>query len=224
MKHMIEPSPRLSSRLNGVPPEVDGLILRCLAKDPAERFASGTELAEAIDACIGRPSIMRVAVRPPSAVERPPGATTLGASAASATSPPAAALDRGKLYGAIAALLIAGGATAVAVWPRSSPDAPEPPAATAPTPQIAKPPPAPPPPPPAPSPLPPENPRPARAKADIRSLLTAFSKWAVNHAGVPCPTNAEFGGRNDPWGHPYQLTCTDQPADQIVWSDIDRAR
>ena len=43
MKHMIEPSPRLSSRLNGVPPEVDGLILRCLAKDPAERFASGTE-------------------------------------------------------------------------------------------------------------------------------------------------------------------------------------
>ncbi len=30
----------------GIPPELDALVLRCLSKNPAERFASGTQLAE----------------------------------------------------------------------------------------------------------------------------------------------------------------------------------
>src|SRR5262249_49239435 len=44
MQHMIESPPRPSTRALGVPAEVDELILRCLAKNPSERFESGTEL------------------------------------------------------------------------------------------------------------------------------------------------------------------------------------
>jgi len=46
--------------------------------------------------------------------------------------------------------------------------------------------------------------------------LLAFLAWAVDHAGAPCPTSVELGGRADPWDRPYELTCTDQPADQRI--------
>ena len=212
MQHMIEPPPRASTHSAGVPSEVDDLIQRCLAKNPADRFASGTELAAAIDALLGRPSIMLVAARPPSVVDRPPGATTLGASAGSVASPtiPAPSL-RGKLRAGIAVVLVASGVTAAIVASQDSSEALETvaePAGSAPVPEVAKPP--------SPPPPPPEDPRPAQVKADMRALLAAFSKWAADHAGAACPTSAELGGRSDPWGHAYQLTCIDQPADQVV--------
>jgi serine/threonine-protein kinase len=216
MQHMIEPPPRPSTRSLGVPPEVDDLILRCLAKDPAARFASGAELAAALDALLGHAPITHAASTSPGARSRPPSSTTLGSSAAAVVAlPPTAAPGQGKRYAGIATLLVGGGAIAAVVTSQSSPASPETAQAQAEStsmPEVAKPPPTPSPP----SPPPPEDPRPAQVKSDIRALLAAFSKWAPDHAGTPCPTLAELGGRVDPWGHPYQLTCTDQPADQVA--------
>lgn len=47
--HLCEPAPSPSSRLPGLPPAFDALVLRCLAKAPGERFATMGELASAID-------------------------------------------------------------------------------------------------------------------------------------------------------------------------------
>lgn len=80
--------------------------------------------------------------------------------------------------------------------------------------------------PPAPQPQPPiARPAPVPASPDpraalqeaMRAVLTRFAAWSRDHAGEPCPDLAALGvdGR-DPWGHPLQLTCTDQPADQRI--------
>jgi serine/threonine-protein kinase len=50
--HLREPPPPPSSVLPGLPPAVDQLVLRCLAKDREQRFASGAELAAALEALI----------------------------------------------------------------------------------------------------------------------------------------------------------------------------
>src|SRR5262249_57765889 len=42
-----------SSRSVGIPPELDQLVLRCMAKDPSQRFSSASELAMAIGALLG---------------------------------------------------------------------------------------------------------------------------------------------------------------------------
>ena len=47
--HLREPAPAPSSRVAGVPPAVDALVLRCLAKAAGDRHASMAELAGAID-------------------------------------------------------------------------------------------------------------------------------------------------------------------------------
>jgi len=46
--HLREPAPRLSAMLAGTPQNVDDIVARCLAKDPAARFESGTALAAAL--------------------------------------------------------------------------------------------------------------------------------------------------------------------------------
>jgi len=46
--HLQQPPPAVSSRTPHVPPAVDALAMKCLAKTPAERYATGTELAQAI--------------------------------------------------------------------------------------------------------------------------------------------------------------------------------
>ncbi len=46
--HLRELPPVPSSLRSGIPPEIDQLVLRCLAKDPAQRFAHGGELAIAL--------------------------------------------------------------------------------------------------------------------------------------------------------------------------------
>jgi hypothetical protein len=47
-------------------------------------------------------------------------------------------------------------------------------------------------------------------------MLAAFAPWSKDHALAACPTAAELGAARDPWGRPYAVTCTDQPADQVV--------
>ncbi|HWO22416.1 MAG TPA: protein kinase [Kofleriaceae bacterium] len=216
--HMTAPPPRPSMRSPGVPSEIDELILRCLAKHPEERFASGTELAAAIDALLSRLPTWQAASSSRNVVPHRWSDTTLGSSAAAVVSLPPVPARHGKLYVGLAALLAAG-SVAIAVrtsqratntpetaaQPVSSPSlAPE---AAKPPPRLSSPQ--------SPSPLT-EAPRPVQAKTDIRALLATFSTWAAAHAGAPCPTVADLAGRSDPWGHSYQLTCTDQPADQIV--------
>lgn len=51
----------------------------------------------------------------------------------------------------------------------------------------------------------------------IKTVLTRFTTWSRDHAGAPCPDDAALGLVTlDPWGHPIELTCTGQPADQRV--------
>jgi len=45
--HLREPAPAPSQLRPGLPPEIDQLVLRCLAKDPAQRFPTAGELAMA---------------------------------------------------------------------------------------------------------------------------------------------------------------------------------
>ena len=51
--HLREPAPAPSSMAPGIPPEVDGLCLRLMAKQPEQRFASASELADAIGMMLG---------------------------------------------------------------------------------------------------------------------------------------------------------------------------
>jgi serine/threonine-protein kinase len=50
--HLREPPPRPSSRVPQLPPEIDELVLRCLAKTPDERFATMLELQQTCDAVL----------------------------------------------------------------------------------------------------------------------------------------------------------------------------
>jgi len=51
----------------------------------------------------------------------------------------------------------------------------------------------------------------------MKTVLTRVASWAHDHAGEPCPDLGALGVvAPDPWGHPLELTCSDQPADQIV--------
>ena len=51
----------------------------------------------------------------------------------------------------------------------------------------------------------------------IRTMLGAAAAWARAHAGEPCPEVTALGVTAiDPWGHAIELTCADQPADQIM--------
>jgi len=51
----------------------------------------------------------------------------------------------------------------------------------------------------------------------MKAVLGRFSVWSSGHLGAPCPAAADLGGdAGDAWGHPFVLTCTGQPEDQIV--------
>lgn len=51
----------------------------------------------------------------------------------------------------------------------------------------------------------------------MAELFQRFVAWSRDHAGAPCPDAAQLGGPvRDPWGTPLELTCTDQPANQII--------
>jgi serine/threonine protein kinase len=49
-----EPPPPPSTRADGIPPEVDHIVLTCLAKDPDQRYPTASALAGAIDSLLER--------------------------------------------------------------------------------------------------------------------------------------------------------------------------
>ncbi len=62
--HLQEPAPAPSSILEGLPDIIDGLVARCLAKDPEDRFQSMQELQVAIEQVLARISATGLELRP----------------------------------------------------------------------------------------------------------------------------------------------------------------
>ena len=224
--HMREAPPTPSSRVPTIPPAVDQLVLRCLAKDPAQRYANGSELASAVGALTTQPALgtdPRLAYMAPTIAATPPAQpTTLSSMAAQVSSNTAVPTRKksGVLF-AGAGLVVAGGIGAFLAFKTSSgstsseqPTVAQSPAPTAPVEQQA-------PAPPVPEPAPPSEPvdeRPAKTKTQIANVAQAFITWSAAHAAAACPTVADITGQaiEDGWGKPLALTCTDQPGDQII--------
>jgi len=85
----LKPDP--PSQHASIPPALDQLIMRCLAKDPAERPQSARELGSALEAIFATSSLPLAISTPPIGVS-----TTLGASAAEIPRPVAQPPARGK--------------------------------------------------------------------------------------------------------------------------------
>jgi serine/threonine protein kinase len=227
--HM-QKAPELPSRLRpGVPPEVDNLVLKCLAKDPSQRFASGAELAIAIGALTGSsPSVPAASARY-AAASAP---TTLSSATGVNSMTTAPRRSRPVLLAGIgvvsvgAAFAIVYGVTrgssessasATPVEPAPTPT-PAPPT-TAPITTAAAPTPvAPTPPPPAPVETPPSGPDPrVETIARMKTVLAAIATWSKAKKTGPCPEVAALAvASQDGWGRALRITCTDQPADQIA--------
>ena len=217
--HLREAPPTLASLRPGIPPEVEQLVQRCLAKDPAHRFTSGAELAIALGALTGSSP----QVPTPSAVYSAASAPTtlssaVGASTSSGSTQAPAKKSRGALLAGIGVAVAAAAFAVVfvstrgteqkaATPPETPPEAPKP---EAPTPEAPKPE--------APKPETPKPADPAAAvPARMKPVLERFTAWSREHAGAACPDVAALGGdANDPWGHAFRVTCTDQPSDQVI--------
>jgi serine/threonine protein kinase len=132
--HIKEAPPAASSRVPGITTAVDSLVLRCLAKRPADRYGSMAELAAAIgrllphqtspDAATHLPPYLAGATPLPNPTPLPPSLvpgtpapplptapTTLGSSVGQVTGPPPSARWP---FALAAAIVLAGGAVAVA--------------------------------------------------------------------------------------------------------------
>jgi serine/threonine-protein kinase len=236
--HLRELPPTLSSRVHGIPPELDALVQHCLAKDPAYRYASGAELAAAVAGVLGVSWVANLPVTGEGAFGRAPSsvvsATTLSAAASVAAGASTAGRSskspRVALF-AIIGTLIAGGSITAAVMargkgapvptkpagpPTADPAITSPPALPAGAPVASTRPAVPPAPSPPSPPSSPPDPK-AELSRPMKAALGSFVAWAHDHAGAPCPRASLLGPPvNDPWGHPLELTCTDQPANQIV--------
>jgi serine/threonine-protein kinase len=207
--HLREPPPRLSSVVAGTPHALDELVARCLAKDPAERFATAADLAVAI-ARIHPTGEIQPDHR--SASRSTP--TTLS-SMAMQVARPARAKRRWIIA---AALAVAGGAAtfAIASSRSSSQDERIEPAAPSGSAVAREPDRRPAPPPPAPREPEPRVDSRTETSNRIALGLAAFVAWTKRHAGAPCPTAAQLDLPSDAWGAALRVTCTDQPSEEMI--------
>ena len=112
--HLREPAPAVSSAGRAMPPAVDALVARCLAKDPAARYAHGEELAQALGAVLAMLSDAGArgtgTQRPVMASTAPmptrPTPTTLSAAAVELTAAASAPSRRWPLVAGIATLAV----------------------------------------------------------------------------------------------------------------------
>ncbi len=140
-KHMFE-NPQPPSQRNpgaNIPPDVEEVCLRALAKDRDQRYQSMKEMAVALESCAGgdlsqawgnEPS--GPGLREPSQAFRTAGTAARNAVGAVGTQPPGAAAQpapakkrTGLVVGGVAAVLLAGGAAAV-VMMQKKPEPPRP--------------------------------------------------------------------------------------------------
>jgi serine/threonine-protein kinase len=112
MMHMMTPPPRPSDVVVGVPPDLDAIVLRCLAKDVNERYATAAELASDLGALSARLTGRAHVVSIQPTVIATPAPTTLGLARGSTPVPAVARRRAGAWLSGIAAVVIAGGAIA----------------------------------------------------------------------------------------------------------------
>ncbi|MBP6833597.1 MAG: serine/threonine protein kinase, partial [Deltaproteobacteria bacterium] len=173
-RHMAqEPdSPRRRAPSANIPPGLEAIILRCLSKDPSDRFDSAALLADAL----GRP----LDAAPPLADGVPDTVTMSATALLRPPSPPARSRSRWPLVAVVSLASVVTLAAAVGLTRRGNPNpAPLPPvAATAPV--AAPPAPAPvvAPPPPAPAPI-------AAPPAPAPAVVAAPAPSVVVDAGAP---------------------------------------
>jgi len=223
--HLREPAPAPSQRVPGIPPQVDAVVLQCLAKDPAQRFNTGSELAAALGMIETTAISNVVPASMGSVAPRPamvPVATTLSAAAGMTSAPPAKKSRGALIIGVGAAVAI--GIVIIAVVASSSDSKPE--VAAAPTtnlPATAPPPTAPPVnvptkavTPSAPAEVTKYDPM-VEVAGSMKTVVGQFVTWAKQHAGAACPTINDLAVTVvDPWKQAFAVTCTDQPANQII--------
>ncbi len=196
--HLREAPPRPSSRSARIPPEVDALILRCLEKAPADRLASGRELAAALGPLLGIAAVVRVQApetpRPAAAAGRTvPDTTISGASGISVA--PARSSGRRTAFVLGALVVVGGGIAWVATREHGREPAAPPVGSAGASAPVVEPPNA----------------------APMKTVLASFAMWARAHPGAPCPEIADLGPAVvDAWGHAMRLTCADQPRKQMV--------
>jgi serine/threonine protein kinase len=205
--HLREAPPLLSGLRPGIPLEIDRLVLRCLAKDPAQRFDNGGELASALDNLLAAPTQLRASsANMIYAVSLP---TTLSSAARAALAVSRARTRRAAVFAGVGvagiigvtALMVTRDSAESASTQLASPPAPAPTAAvetlTTPAAKASEP-----------------N---AEISARTKDILTRFIAWSRTHQNAPCPDISVLGDQpRDPWGHAFRLTCTDQPGDQII--------
>ncbi len=120
--HLREPAPTVSSAGRAMPAAVDALVARCLAKDPAARYAHGEELAQALGGVLallsdagarGTGTQLPVMASLAPMLARPTP-TTLSAAAVELTAAPPSPSRRWPVFAGLAALAV-GGLIAVGV-------------------------------------------------------------------------------------------------------------
>ncbi len=117
-QHVAAAPPRLADVLAGVSPALDALVARCLAKDPAARFASGAELATALARIDDHTVYPLVAPRLPGAT------TTLSASALALETPAERRMSRTTVGLAVIAASLWLAITGVRIAERAGESAP----------------------------------------------------------------------------------------------------
>jgi serine/threonine-protein kinase len=210
--HLREPAPRASIKAPWIPAAVDDVLARCLAKDPAERYASAAELAAEFGALLARISVAESTGNP---LPPAPANALTTLSAASGVVEPRKARPLGRVLGVACAAAIVGGVVFGVI--RLSASEPTtgvvatPPVAViadaaidiaSPVELVAMD---------APAPTSEE-----RTHASIAAALTAFATWAAAHASAPCPTIAALGDPRDAWNRALVVTCDRQPADHQI--------
>jgi pSer/pThr/pTyr-binding forkhead associated (FHA) protein len=81
--HIQDPPPKITEKRSDVPPELDDVIAKAMAKKPEDRYATATEFINAAGAVVGEPA----AGPPPPPPPPPPPAPAAGAPAAATPAP-----------------------------------------------------------------------------------------------------------------------------------------
>jgi serine/threonine-protein kinase len=152
--HIREPAERPSKRASGIPKAVDDLVMRCLEKDPAKRFSTGTDLAHAVDALMQTPAVTSARARPNVEPVAAAAATTLSSASGISYATSTGRIRRRVVIGSLLAVaVVAVGVVALTRFGDGAESIVLPPALVLPS--VAPPPPPPvvTPPPPAPPPV-----------------------------------------------------------------------